>query len=90
MTAMTNDAAVAAPETIDATRCPLCGADNRCAVELARESGAPRKPCWCMTADFSRAPLASLPASLRGKACLCARCAAGGAQDDEEGGSGAG
>ena len=62
---------------IDATRCPLCGTRNGCAMEAARETVEPQPPCWCMAADFSRAPLAALPPALRGKACLCARCAAG-------------
>jgi hypothetical protein len=63
--------------TIDGTRCPLCGTRNGCAMEAARETGAPQPPCWCMAADFGRAPLSRLPPELRGKACLCARCAAG-------------
>jgi len=79
---MTMPSTAAAPEAIDATRCPLCGAPNRCAVELARETGEAQPPCWCMSADFSRAPLSALPAASRGKACLCARCAAGAPPQD--------
>ena len=69
---MTSTAAV-----IDATRCPLCGAPNRCAMEIERETGQAQPACWCMQFDFSNAPLTDLPASLRGVACICARCAAG-------------
>ncbi len=63
--------------TADATHCPLCGEVNRCAVELERETGEAQGECWCMQADFSLAPLAQLPESARGLACICARCAAG-------------
>ncbi len=49
------------PDTIDATRCPLCGEQNRCAMEVARETGEPQAPCWCMAADFRNAPLAAVP-----------------------------
>lgn len=63
--------------SVDTTHCPLCGEVNRCAVELARETGQAQGECWCMQADFSLAPLAQLPAASRGLACLCARCASG-------------
>ena len=66
-----------AATTIDTTRCPLCGEENRCAMETARETGQPQPPCWCMAADFGKAPFGALPPASRGKACMCARCAAG-------------
>ncbi|WP_295988442.1 cysteine-rich CWC family protein [uncultured Variovorax sp.] len=62
---------------IDAARCPLCGEANRCAMEIERETGQAQPPCWCMQADFSKAPLTNLPQELRGLACICMRCAAG-------------
>ncbi|MDB5825928.1 MAG: hypothetical protein JWQ73_148 [Variovorax sp.] len=62
---------------IDATRCPICGESNRCAVELARETGMAQAECWCMQADFSAALLSRVPDTARGAACICARCAAG-------------
>jgi len=62
---------------IDATRCPLCGEPNRCAMELERATGQSQPPCWCMQAGFGNAPLASLPPAVLDRACLCARCAAG-------------
>ena len=68
---MTASAAV-----IDVSRCPLCGESNRCAMEVERETGEVQPPCWCMQVDFSNAPLAKLPESMRGLACICARCAA--------------
>ncbi|HSV48659.1 MAG TPA: cysteine-rich CWC family protein [Ramlibacter sp.] len=64
--------------TIDPARCPLCGQANRCAMELAKETGQPQPPCWCMQADFSRSLLESVPADAQGKACICAACAASG------------
>jgi hypothetical protein len=62
---------------IDTSRCPLCGEPNRCAMEVERETGQTQPPCWCMAADFSNAPLTNLPETMRGLACICARCAAG-------------
>mgnify|MGYP003586494236 FL=1 len=68
----------AAPAIIDATRCPLCGGDNRCAVELSRATGAPLAPCWCMdvgmSAHAAKALQARLPAHARGLACICTAC----------------
>ncbi|BEP33517.1 hypothetical protein GmRootV59_04910 [Variovorax sp. V59] len=46
-------------------------------METARATGQPQPPCWCMAADFGKAPFAALPPASRGKACMCARCAAG-------------
>ncbi|MDM0001511.1 cysteine-rich CWC family protein [Variovorax sp. J22P240] len=60
----------------DPSRCPLCGETNRCAMELARETGQAQPPCWCMEADFSADLLARVPAEKRRLACICARCAA--------------
>jgi hypothetical protein len=60
----------------DPSRCPLCGEMNRCAMEVARETGQTQPPCWCMEADFSADLLAQVPADKRRLACICARCAA--------------
>lgn len=60
----------------DPSRCPLCGEANRCAMEVARETGQAQPPCWCMDADFSTDLLARVPAEKRRLACICARCAA--------------
>jgi hypothetical protein len=64
------------PAGPDPSRCPLCGEVNRCAIEIARETGQPPSPCWCMEADFSAELLARVPAEKRRLACICARCAA--------------
>ena len=66
------------PDTdpIDPARCPLCGAPNGCAMEQARATGEAPAPCWCLTARFPPALLNQVPAEARGRACVCARCAA--------------
>jgi hypothetical protein len=64
----------AAPNVIDATRCPLCGGDNRCAIELERETGQAQAPCWCMSATFTAALRERIPLEARNLACICARC----------------
>lgn len=62
------------PNDIDPTRCPLCGGDNRCAMEIERETGEAQPPCWCVSTPFPPGLLDTLPEAARGKACLCARC----------------
>lgn len=66
----------AAALAIDPTRCPLCGQLNGCAEELARATGQPQPPCWCMTAEFPPMLRDAVPEAARGRACICARCAA--------------
>jgi hypothetical protein len=58
---------------MDPARCPLCGAENRCA--MAADPAA--EDCWCFTAQVSAEALARVPEEARGAVCLCARCAAG-------------
>ena len=65
--------ATPSPDT-DASRCPLCGGDNRCAMEREKASGEPQPPCWCMDERFSPELLARIPDAARGRACLCPRC----------------
>jgi hypothetical protein len=60
----------------DPARCPLCGQPNRCAMEMAREPGAAASPCWCTQAEFASDLLARVPPAVRGRACICAACAA--------------
>lgn len=59
---------------VDPTRCPLCGGDNRCAMEIERETGEVQPPCWCVSTSFPPGLLDSLPEAARGQACLCMRC----------------
>ena len=72
------------PLPVDATRCPLCGGDNRCAMEIQKATGQPQPPCWCVDERFTPELLARVPAPARGGACICMACvraAAGIAQD---------
>lgn len=57
---------------IDPTRCPLCGADNHCAVTLGKDPSS----CWCHQPEvhISSDLLAKLPLAARGKACICQQC----------------
>jgi hypothetical protein len=60
---------------VDATRCPLCGQSNRCAMEVEKATGAPQPPCWCTQVDFTSELLAQVPAAAREAACICEACA---------------
>lgn len=65
----------ATPSTpFDATRCPLCGGDNRCAVEIEKATGEPQPPCWCVSETFSPELLARIPEAARRQACVCQAC----------------
>ena len=66
--------------------CPLCGADNRCAVTR----GGDIADCWCAAATIDRAALAAVPPDKQGTSCLCPACGQGGDKtrnhgDDYEG-----
>jgi hypothetical protein len=52
--------------------CPLCGAANECA---AAASGDFNTPCWCRGVTFTAELLAAVPEEMRGRACICRRCA---------------
>jgi hypothetical protein len=53
--------------------CPLCGGTNACAMANA---AAGDEPCWCAAAVFTPTLLARIPDRQRGRACVCAACAA--------------
>ncbi len=55
----------------DERKCPLCRAENSCAVAAGRSVRA----CWCNGAKVPRDILDRVPPESRGKACLCSRCA---------------
>jgi len=46
---------------VDPTKCPICGEPNQCAQEVAKATGKPQEPCWCMTATFSAELLDRVP-----------------------------
>ncbi|WP_198972070.1 cysteine-rich CWC family protein [Xylophilus sp. ASV27] len=71
------------PDPADARHCPLCGAPSLCAAEVARAAGTAPPDCWCFHLPaVDAAALARIPAAARGRACLCARCAAGASMID--------
>jgi len=55
----------------DTTRCPLCGADNRCAVAAGRAI----ESCWCMSATIGPELLSRIPTEAQGRVCICEKCA---------------
>jgi hypothetical protein len=64
------------PASPDPARCPLCGGTNVCAMEIERATGTVQPPCWCLSATFTDALRARIPADARGLACVCAGCMA--------------
>jgi hypothetical protein len=52
--------------------CPLCGEPNQCAPA---KTGDLSSECWCTAVVIGREALHRVPEELRGKACLCPRCA---------------
>jgi hypothetical protein len=60
-------------DTSDATKCPLCGEANQCAMA----NGQRPESCWCMSASMDAKAIASIPPETQGKVCICARCASG-------------
>ncbi|SBS26313.1 hypothetical protein MAQ5080_00484 [Marinomonas aquimarina] len=67
--------------SIDPNRCPLCGADNHCAVTLKQDPST----CWCHQPDvlIDSDLLAKLPTAARGKACICQHCVTQDAQQKQ-------
>lgn len=64
------------PALPDPGLCPLCGADNRCAMEIQRATGQAQPPCWCTQARFDPSLFERIAPEARGQACICARCVA--------------
>jgi hypothetical protein len=60
-------------QTVDATRCPLCGKDNACGAERGAA------PCWCFSLQVPGQTLEQVAPALRNRACLCRQCAQSGA-----------
>lgn len=52
--------------------CPVCGGPNGC---RPAETGTFEGECWCATMKISPEALGAVPAEIKGKACLCERCA---------------
>ncbi len=56
---------------LDTKTCPLCGGPNGCGMAEGRDE------CWCFNATIAQGVLERLPDTVRGKVCVCARCASG-------------
>jgi len=65
---MAKDPTQTAPD--DASRCPLCSADNQCAAV----AGSSVNACWCFSASFPDCLLDKVPETDRGVRCICQRC----------------
>ena len=57
--------------TLNPALCPLCGRENRCAMEADPTSST---PCWCTPLAIPRSLLALLPEEARNRACICREC----------------
>lgn len=58
--------------TLDTSRCPICGTQNKCVMADGAEPGT---PCWCTSLQISRETLDRVPEEARNKACICPNCA---------------
>jgi len=52
--------------------CPLCDADNDCAVAAGNTLGA----CWCMDEQFEESLLIQPTVSASSERCICRACLA--------------
>ncbi|MBA6413013.1 cysteine-rich CWC family protein [Parahaliea sp. F7430] len=50
--------------------CPLCNKDNQCALS----AGQSIEHCWCQSSSISSQALSRIPASAKGRQCLCPQC----------------
>ncbi|MFT4925776.1 MAG: hypothetical protein ACI8WB_001871 [Phenylobacterium sp.] len=60
--------------SIDESKCPLCGEVNLCAMVAAEIAGKKAETCWCIGADFTPDIIAGVPEQAKGKSCICQRC----------------
>ncbi|WP_159884159.1 cysteine-rich CWC family protein [Paenibacillus puerhi] len=68
---MSGDKATEPSGQLRADTCPLCGQDNRCAIEQGEKIDA----CWCYRASIPQELRQQIPDSLHGKSCVCPVCA---------------
>ena len=55
----------------DASRCPLCGEGNECALVEGRDGAT----CWCVADVFPTSLLEQVSNVARGQVCICEACA---------------
>lgn len=60
-------------QSVDDTRCPLCGGPNHCRLCTTEEW---KGPCWCAKEEIPEGLLAQVPLELRNRACICHGCIA--------------
>ena len=58
-----------AEKSSDASHCPLCGADNQCAIA----AGNPPETCWCYNNTLD-ADVAAEAAAITDAQCVCPAC----------------
>lgn len=64
-----DDPARKATESLDPSRCPLCGGPNDCGAVKGQST------CWCHTAVIPKEVWQRIPVEMRGVACICRSCA---------------
>ena len=52
-----------------ADRCPICGGPNDCGM------AAGKSECWCARVKISPEALEKVPEGVKGKVCVCRKCA---------------
>lgn len=69
----TSTTATKPAEPLRAPHCPVCGEANGC---VPAATGSFDQPCWCAGHVIDPGVIARVPEAMRGRACLCPRCAA--------------
>ena len=54
------------------SKCPLCGKENHCALEIEKLTGEPQPLCWCVGQEFPKELLEKVPEQRM--ACICLHC----------------
>ena len=57
---------------LDWSKCPLCGKENQCALEIEKLTGQSQPPCWCVGQEFPQELLEQVP--VQRMACICLQC----------------
>lgn len=65
-------------KTQSETTCPLCGADNQCAVA----AGQPAESCWCLGVQMEGEALEKAKA-ITAAQCVCPACGRPATADEE-------
>ncbi len=73
-------------DSIDDTKCPICGCLNSC--HHIDQNNSEQESCWCEITDcaFPVSLLAHLPEKFKNKACICENCAQAHLKTDSQNG----